>query len=138
MPAGRPSSAPWAATTPCWSYRVTRPAARRWPRRCCAWPSAAPPPGAGHDGGRLARLPPRPAARPADAPQTTPGCPEEEPEVTDKVVLAYSGGLDTSVAIGWIAEATGAEVVALAIDVGQGGEDLDTIRQRALACGAAH
>jgi argininosuccinate synthase len=56
--------------------------------------------------------------------------------VTDKVVLAYSGGLDTSVAIGWIAEATGAEVVALAIDVGQGGEDLDTIRERALACGA--
>jgi argininosuccinate synthase len=56
--------------------------------------------------------------------------------VTDKVVLAYSGGLDTSVAIGWIAEATGAEVVALAIDVGQGGEDLDSIRERALACGA--
>jgi argininosuccinate synthase len=57
--------------------------------------------------------------------------------VTDKVVLAYSGGLDTSVAIGWIAEATGAEVIALAVDVGQGGEDLDTIRERALACGAA-
>jgi argininosuccinate synthase len=57
--------------------------------------------------------------------------------VTDKVVLAYSGGLDTSVAIGWISEATGAEVIALAVDVGQGGEDLDTIRKRALACGAA-
>jgi argininosuccinate synthase len=56
---------------------------------------------------------------------------------TDKVVLAYSGGLDTSVAIGWLAEATGAEVIALAVDVGQGGEDLDTIRKRALACGAA-
>jgi argininosuccinate synthase len=52
-------------------------------------------------------------------------------------VLAYSGGLDTSVAIGWISERTGAEVVALAIDVGQGGEDLQTVRQRALACGAA-
>jgi len=52
-------------------------------------------------------------------------------------VLAYSGGLDTSVAIGWIAEQTGAEVIALAVDVGQGGEDLDTIRERALACGAA-
>jgi argininosuccinate synthase len=57
--------------------------------------------------------------------------------VTDKVVLAYSGGLDTSVAIGWIAEETGAEVIALAIDVGQGGEDLEAIRERALACGAA-
>ncbi len=56
--------------------------------------------------------------------------------MTDRVVLAYSGGLDTSVAIGWIAERTGAEVVAVAVDVGQGGEDLETIRQRALACGA--
>jgi argininosuccinate synthase len=56
--------------------------------------------------------------------------------MTERVVLAYSGGLDTSVAIGWIAERTGAEVIALAIDVGQGGEDLDTIRERALACGA--
>jgi argininosuccinate synthase len=56
--------------------------------------------------------------------------------VTDRVVLAYSGGLDTSVAIGWIAEETGMEVVAVAADVGQGGEDLDVIRQRALDCGA--
>jgi argininosuccinate synthase len=61
----------------------------------------------------------------------------EVPAVTEKIVLAYSGGLDTSVAIGWIAERTGAEVIALAVDVGQGGEDLDTIRERALACGAA-
>ncbi len=57
--------------------------------------------------------------------------------MTQRVVLAYSGGLDTSVAIGWIAEQTGAEVIALAIDVGQGGEDLEVIRERALACGAA-
>jgi argininosuccinate synthase len=55
----------------------------------------------------------------------------------NKVVLAYSGGLDTSVAIGWIAEQTGAEVIALAVDVGQGGEDMATIRARAIACGAA-
>ena len=54
----------------------------------------------------------------------------------DRVVLAYSGGLDTSVAIGWIGEATGREVVAVAVDVGQGGEDLEVIRQRALDCGA--
>ena len=53
--------------------------------------------------------------------------------MTERIVLAYSGGLDTSVAIGWIAEETGAEVVAVAVDVGQGGEDLDTIRKRALA-----
>ncbi|WP_406141280.1 argininosuccinate synthase [Streptomyces sp. NBC_01089] len=56
--------------------------------------------------------------------------------MTERVVLAYSGGLDTSVVIGWIAEETGAEVVAVAVDVGQGGEDLDVIRKRALACGA--
>ncbi|MDQ1687920.1 MAG: argininosuccinate synthase [Frankiaceae bacterium] len=56
--------------------------------------------------------------------------------MTDRVVLAYSGGLDTSVAIGWIAAETGMEVVAVAADVGQGGEDLEVIRQRALDCGA--
>jgi argininosuccinate synthase len=44
--------------------------------------------------------------------------------------------LDTSVCIGWIAEQTGAEVIAVAVDVGQGGEDLETIRKRALDCGA--
>ncbi|MEP6597817.1 MAG: argininosuccinate synthase [Actinomycetota bacterium] len=57
--------------------------------------------------------------------------------MSKRVVLAYSGGLDTSVAIGWIAEQTGAEVIAVAADVGQGGEDLAVIRQRALDCGAA-
>ena len=59
-----------------------------------------------------------------------------EHPMTERVVLAYSGGLDTSVAIGWIADQTGAEVIAVAVDVGQGGEDMDAIRQRALACGA--
>ncbi len=54
----------------------------------------------------------------------------------DRIVLAYSGGLDTSVAIGWIAAETGSEVIAVAADVGQGGEDLAVIRQRALDCGA--
>src|SRR3954449_8127317 len=56
--------------------------------------------------------------------------------MTDRVVLAYSGGLDTSVAIGWIAAETKAEIVAVAADVGQGGEDLEVIRRRALDCGA--
>lgn len=54
----------------------------------------------------------------------------------ERVVLAYSGGLDTSVAIGWIEEQTGKDVIACAVDVGQGGEDLEVIRQRALDCGA--
>jgi len=56
--------------------------------------------------------------------------------MSERVILAYSGGLDTSVGIGWLKEATGKEVVALVIDVGQGGEDMDVIRQRALDCGA--
>ncbi|HEX4018302.1 MAG TPA: argininosuccinate synthase [Frankiaceae bacterium] len=67
---------------------------------------------------------------PSPSPNANPGAPGR------RVVLAYSGGLDTSVAIGWIAQATGAEIVAVAIDVGQGGEDLEAIRERALTCGA--
>lgn len=54
----------------------------------------------------------------------------------NRVVLAYSGGLDTSVAIGWLAKDLDAEVIAVAADVGQGGEDMEVIRQRAIACGA--
>ena len=54
-----------------------------------------------------------------------------------RVVLAYSGGLDTSVAVKWIGEEWGAEVIALAVDVGQGvDDDWETIRARALAAGA--
>src|SRR3954464_13875743 len=56
--------------------------------------------------------------------------------MSDRIVLAYSGGLDTSVCIGWLAEETGREVVAVAVDVGQGGEDMEVIRRRALDCGA--
>ncbi|WP_030173668.1 argininosuccinate synthase [Spirillospora albida] len=56
--------------------------------------------------------------------------------MSERVVLAYSGGLDTSVAIPYLAEQTGGEVIAVAVDLGQGGEDLEAIRLRALACGA--
>ncbi len=54
----------------------------------------------------------------------------------DRVVLAYSGGLDTTVAISWIAKEDNAEVIAVSIDLGQGGEDMETVRQRALGAGA--
>jgi argininosuccinate synthase len=54
----------------------------------------------------------------------------------ERIVLAYSGGLDTSVAIGWIERETGAEVIAVAVDVGQEGEDMQVIKERAIACGA--
>ena len=53
----------------------------------------------------------------------------------DKIVLAYSGGLDTSVAVPWLKENYGAEVVTLTIDLGM--VDLETIRQRALQVGAS-
>ena len=60
--------------------------------------------------------------------------------MTKRVVLAYSGGLDTSVAVRWLMENKGVEVIAVAVDVGQaaesGGEDWDAIRNRALTAGA--
>jgi argininosuccinate synthase len=52
-----------------------------------------------------------------------------------KIVLAYSGGLDTSVAIKWLKEAYGAEVIAFCADLGQQ-EDLQAVRKKALATGA--
>ncbi|GIN37361.1 argininosuccinate synthase [Heyndrickxia oleronia] len=53
----------------------------------------------------------------------------------EKIVLAYSGGLDTSVSIKWLQEKYGYDVIALGIDVGEG-KDLEAIRQKALNVGA--
>jgi argininosuccinate synthase len=53
-----------------------------------------------------------------------------------RIVLAYSGGLDTSVAIRWMQDNKDVDVVACCVDVGQGVDDLDEIRQRALDAGA--
>ncbi|HTP55069.1 MAG TPA: argininosuccinate synthase [Thermoplasmata archaeon] len=55
--------------------------------------------------------------------------------VRDKVVLAYSGGLDTSVAIPWLREHKELDVIAVTVDVGQP-VDLETVRQKAEASGA--
>ncbi|KGX92544.1 argininosuccinate synthase [Pontibacillus halophilus JSM 076056 = DSM 19796] len=54
-----------------------------------------------------------------------------------KIVLAYSGGLDTSVSVKWIEEKYGYEVVALGLDIGEG-KDLETVRQKALQVGAVN
>jgi argininosuccinate synthase len=54
----------------------------------------------------------------------------------EKVVLAYSGGLDTSVAIRWLQENHDVDVIALAIDVGQERQDLEFVRQKAIGIGA--
>src|SRR5207253_3839872 len=53
----------------------------------------------------------------------------------DKVILAYSGGLDTSVMVPWIGEKYNLDVVAFTVDLGQG-EDIEKIRQKALKTGA--
>jgi argininosuccinate synthase len=55
--------------------------------------------------------------------------------MADKVVLAYSGGLDTTVAVPWIKEKYGLDVVTLTIDIGQP-KDWEAVRQKALRCGA--
>ncbi len=56
--------------------------------------------------------------------------------MAERVVLAYSGGLDTSVAVRWMIEQWGVEVVTVACDVGQGG-DWDALIGRAKAAGAS-
>jgi argininosuccinate synthase len=53
----------------------------------------------------------------------------------ERIVLAYSGGLDTSVAIPWMAEKYDAEIIAVTMDLGQG-KELEEVRERALATGA--
>jgi len=53
----------------------------------------------------------------------------------ERIVLAYSGGLDTSVAIPWLKEKYNAEIIAVTMDLGQGNE-LEEVRDRALATGA--
>src|ERR1700680_5074338 len=55
--------------------------------------------------------------------------------MAEKIVLAYSGGLDTTVAVKWLEETRGLEWIALTIDLGSQ-PDLETIRSRALAAGA--
>lgn len=54
----------------------------------------------------------------------------------NKVVLLYSGGLDTSVMLKWIQEEYKAEVIALTVDIGQIADDLDAIKKKALKFGA--
>ena len=59
------------------------------------------------------------------------------PQSPKKIVLAYSGGLDTSVILTWLKEQYGAEVIAFCADLGQE-EELDGLEPKALATGASH
>src|SRR2546430_2792576 len=61
---------------------------------------------------------------------------EADPEEVGRVLLLYSGGLDTSVMLKWIQDEYEAEVVALTVDLGQPGEDFEVVRGKALDLGA--
>jgi argininosuccinate synthase len=53
------------------------------------------------------------------------------------IVLAYSGGLDTSIIVPWLIETYGAKIICVAADIGQGDAELQGVREKALASGAA-
>ena len=59
-----------------------------------------------------------------------------QPHEVHRVVLLYSGGLDTSVMLKWIQDEYDAEVIALCIDLGQPADDFDAVRQKAIDLGA--
>ncbi len=61
---------------------------------------------------------------------------EADPDEVGRVLLLYSGGLDTSVMLKWIQDEYEAEVVALTVNLGQPGEDFDVVRGKALDLGA--
>jgi argininosuccinate synthase len=61
---------------------------------------------------------------------------EADPEQVGRVLLLYSGGLDTSVMLKWIQDRYGAQVVCLTVNLGQPGEDYEVIRAKALDLGA--
>src|SRR5687767_952735 len=62
---------------------------------------------------------------------------QADPEKVGRVLLLYSGGLDTSVMLKWIQDRYGAEVVALTVDLGQPDEDWDVVVGKARDLGAA-
>ncbi len=61
---------------------------------------------------------------------------QADPAEVGRVLLLYSGGLDTSVMLKWIQERYEAQVVALCVNLGQPGEDFDVVRGKALDLGA--
>ena len=72
----------------------------------------------------------------SDEPENPIGSYEAGPGEVSRVLLLYSGGLDTSVMLKWIQDHYGAEVVALTVNLGQPGEDYDVVRGKALDLGA--
>ncbi len=72
----------------------------------------------------------------ANIPTTRTASYEADPEHVHRVLLLYSGGLDTSVMLKWIQDSYHAEVVCLTVNLGQPGEDYDVIEGKALKLGA--
>ena len=64
------------------------------------------------------------------------GAYEAAPGEVSRVLLLYSGGLDTSVMLKWIQDEYNAEVVALCVNLGQPGEDFDVVYGKAIDLGA--
>ena len=69
-------------------------------------------------------------------PQTRSASYEADPRQVHRVLLLYSGGLDTSVMLKWIQDSYGAEVVCLTVNLGQPGEDYEVIEGKARRLGA--
>ncbi len=75
-------------------------------------------------------------SRENEIPDTRTASYEADPGEVHRVLLLYSGGLDTSVMLKWIQDSYGAEVVCLTVNLGQPGEDYEVIRGKALELGA--
>jgi argininosuccinate synthase len=75
-------------------------------------------------------------SRESQIPDTRSASYEADPAQVHRVLLLYSGGLDTSVMLKWIQDSYGAEVVCLTVNLGQPGEDYEVIRAKALNLGA--
>jgi argininosuccinate synthase len=72
----------------------------------------------------------------AEIPMTRTASYEADPEHVHRVLLLYSGGLDTSVMLKWIQDSYDAEVVCLTVNLGQPGEDYEVIEGKAIQLGA--
>ena len=136
-----------ASTIPrCSSSRATRPARGRRPAARGPAPARTDGPASRRTvisagavtGRRLPRVPI--ATRGRHVPELPPDRPTAgylaQPHEVHRVVLLYSGGLDTSVMLKWIQDHYDAEVVALCVDLGQPDDDLEAIRRKALDLGA--
>ncbi len=75
-------------------------------------------------------------SRELDIPAVRSASYEADPQEVHRVLLLYSGGLDTSVMLKWIQDAYHAEVVCLTVNLGQPGEDYAVIREKAMRLGA--